>query len=79
MQVLPLNCPSELALSYLVPRTVYRNLGPEWATTILACIATVMAVLPFIFYSYGSIIRGKSRYAQRLLREGGGRDKVVFA
>jgi MFS transporter, DHA1 family, multidrug resistance protein len=48
---------------------VYQNLGPQWASTILACIGTAMSVLPFVFYKFGPAIRDKSKYAKELINE----------
>jgi hypothetical protein len=42
--------------------------GYRWASTILAILATVMGVFPFLFYKFGPLIRRKSRYAQELAR-----------
>lgn len=42
----------------------YANLGPPIATSILAAIATVLAVLPFVFWRYGPAIRSRSAYSQ---------------
>jgi hypothetical protein len=40
--------------------------GYQWASTILAILATVMGIFPFLFYKYGPRIRARSRYAQEL-------------
>ncbi|KAG5641735.1 hypothetical protein DXG03_004307 [Asterophora parasitica] len=50
----------------LVSVPFYQNLGFQWASTILAILATVMGIFPFIFYKYGPWIRRNSRYAQEL-------------
>ncbi|KNZ72482.1 Polyamine transporter 1 [Termitomyces sp. J132] len=42
--------------------------GFEWASTILAILATLMGVFPFLFYRYGPTIRQRSRYAQEIAR-----------
>ncbi|KAG6826092.1 hypothetical protein H0H92_001151 [Tricholoma furcatifolium] len=46
----------------------YENVGFQWASTILAILATLMGLFPFLFYRYGPVIRRKSRYAQELAR-----------
>lgn len=43
---------------------MYRNLGPHYALTILACIAAVMAPVPFLLYRYGHVIRRMSKRVQ---------------
>lgn len=50
----------------LVTVQFYDNVGYRWATTILAILATVMGVFPFLFYKFGPRIRQSSRYAQQL-------------
>lgn len=42
---------------------LYRNLGTHWAITLLACISTLMAPIPYVFYRYGHVIRQRSKYA----------------
>ncbi|KAG5732343.1 Polyamine transporter 1 [Termitomyces sp. T112] len=46
----------------------YHDVGFEWASTILAILATLMGVFPFLFYRYGPTIRQRSRYAQEIAR-----------
>ncbi|KAG6844083.1 hypothetical protein H0H87_009909 [Tephrocybe sp. NHM501043] len=46
----------------------FARVGFQWASTILAILATVMGLFPFIFYKFGPNIRQKSRYAQELAR-----------
>ncbi|KAJ5261348.1 MFS general substrate transporter [Penicillium angulare] len=41
----------------------YRNMGVHYTLTILACISSVMTLLPYIFYRYGPKIRSRSKYA----------------
>lgn len=41
----------------------YKNLGPHWPLTIMACISVLLTPLPYLFYQYGYIIRRRSRYA----------------
>ncbi|KAK4048782.1 hypothetical protein OIV83_004548 [Microbotryomycetes sp. JL201] len=42
---------------------MYKNLGVNWASTLLALIALVITPAPFIFYRHGARIRGASRFA----------------
>lgn len=41
----------------------YKNMGVHYTLTILGCISVVMTVVPYVFYRYGRVIRGWSRYA----------------
>lgn len=50
----------------IVGEPFYVNLGPEIASTILAAIATVLGVLPFMFWRYGPSIRERSHYSQEV-------------
>jgi len=52
----------------LVSVQFYENVGFQWASTILAILATLMGLFPFVFYKYGPRIRQNSRYAQELAR-----------
>ncbi|PWY65384.1 MFS general substrate transporter [Aspergillus eucalypticola CBS 122712] len=42
---------------------LYDKLGYHWAISLLAFLTLVMAPFPYIFFRYGSQIRGKSRFA----------------
>jgi len=42
--------------------------GYKWASTVIAILATVMGVFPFLFYKFGPQIRANSRYSQELAR-----------
>lgn len=42
---------------------MYRNLGPHYTLTILACVATVMAPVPFLYW-YGHVIQRMSKRVQ---------------
>ncbi|KAF2472500.1 MFS general substrate transporter [Lindgomyces ingoldianus] len=42
---------------------MYNNLGYQWASTLLAFLALVMAPFPILFYRYGKRLRGNSRFA----------------
>ncbi|OJJ33525.1 hypothetical protein ASPWEDRAFT_744838 [Aspergillus wentii DTO 134E9] len=41
----------------------YKNLGPQWTLTILGIISAVLTPVPFVFWRFGKVIRGWSRYA----------------
>ena len=43
---------------------MYENLGPHWALTIVAIVATFMAPLPFVLYKYGHQVRAMSKNVQ---------------
>lgn len=42
---------------------MFNNLGIEWATTLLALLAVLLAPAPVLFYIYGERIRAKSTFA----------------
>ncbi|KAE8379695.1 major facilitator superfamily domain-containing protein [Aspergillus bertholletiae] len=41
----------------------YRNMGVHYTLTILACISSLMTLVPYMFYRYGPTIRSWSKYA----------------
>ncbi|WPK27089.1 hypothetical protein PUMCH_004462 [Australozyma saopauloensis] len=41
---------------------MYKALGIQWATTILAVFSCFLIPIPFIFYKYGAMLRAKSPY-----------------
>lgn len=41
----------------------YRNMGVHYTLTVLACISSLMTLVPYIFYRYGAKIRSWSKYA----------------
>ena len=45
-------------------RPMYENLGPNFATTLLAAIATVFCAAPIISWKYGKTIRENSPFAK---------------
>ncbi|GAA5946169.1 hypothetical protein JCM3765_000142 [Sporobolomyces pararoseus] len=47
----------------LFTRTMFENLGTQWALTLLAFLALAFMPVPFIFYYYGDRIRAKSTFA----------------
>ena len=47
----------------LFARQMFEGMGIQYASTVLGCVAAVLAPIPFIFYIYGGRIRSKSSYA----------------
>ncbi|CCM06389.1 uncharacterized protein FIBRA_08648 [Fibroporia radiculosa] len=43
---------------------MFRNLGVNWAGTLIGLLGLLLAPSPFLFYRYGAWIRTKSRFAQ---------------
>ncbi|KAL2830755.1 major facilitator superfamily domain-containing protein [Aspergillus cavernicola] len=41
----------------------YSNMGVHYTLTILACISVVMTPMPYVFWKFGSVIRGRSKFA----------------
>lgn len=50
-------------------RQLYTNLTPRWGTTLFGCLATILAVIPFIAFFYGPKIRKHSTFAKALAAE----------
>lgn len=42
---------------------MFRNLGTQWAGTLLGCLAAVLVPVPILFYKFGKKIRSWSKYA----------------
>ncbi|OSD00382.1 MFS general substrate transporter [Trametes coccinea BRFM310] len=42
---------------------MYETLNPRWASTLLGCIAVLMAPIPFVLRKYGHHIRRRSKYS----------------
>ncbi|KAI0051196.1 MFS polyamine transporter [Auriscalpium vulgare] len=42
---------------------MFENLGIDWAGTLIAGIALLLAPIPFLFFKYGAHIRSKSKFA----------------
>lgn len=53
----------------LFSQQMYNKLTPKYASTLLACIACVLGVVPFVLLKYGDRIRKHSRAAMALQRE----------
>lgn len=47
----------------LFAAAMFHNLGTQWAGTLLGCLASLLAPVPFCFYFFGKQIRAKSKYA----------------
>ncbi|KAJ9112210.1 hypothetical protein QFC20_002391 [Naganishia adeliensis] len=50
-------------------RQLYNNLTPRWGTTLFGCLATILAVIPFVAFFYGPKIRQHSAFAKALAEE----------
>ena len=48
------------ALLSVAVNRMYSTLGIAWATSLLGFVSVIMAVIPFLFIKYGSVIRGRS-------------------
>lgn len=53
----------------LFSQSMYNQLTPKYASTLLACIAALLGVVPFVLLKYGHRIRKHSRAAMALERE----------
>lgn len=53
----------------LFSQQMYTQLTPKYASTLLACIAALLGVVPFVLLKYGDRIRKHSRAAMALERE----------
>lgn len=45
---------------------MFENLNPRWASTLLGCIAVLLAPIPFVLKRYGHHIRKRSKFAPQL-------------
>lgn len=45
---------------------MYKALGVQWATTLLACVASGLGVGPVLFWKFGKKLRGQSRFKEEL-------------
>ena len=48
------------ALLSIAVNRMYSTLGIAWATSLLGFVSVIMAVIPFLFIRYGSVIRSRS-------------------
>jgi hypothetical protein len=47
----------------IVSVPMYENLGVHWTLTLLGCIATLLAPVPYVFKYYGAMARKRSKGA----------------
>lgn len=47
----------------LFSRQMFNNMGIQWASTLLGCVAVCLVPIPIGFYLYGKRLRMKSKYA----------------
>ncbi|KAH6717509.1 MFS multidrug transporter [Leptodontidium sp. MPI-SDFR-AT-0119] len=52
----------------LIGEPMYVGLGSNWATVVLACIATLFCASPILFLKFGKQIRQRSKFAKYSLR-----------
>jgi hypothetical protein len=48
----------------LIGTPMYTSLGSNWATVVLACVASTFCITPFLFRTYGKQIRQKGKFAR---------------
>ncbi|KAL4914795.1 major facilitator superfamily domain-containing protein [Aspergillus aurantiobrunneus] len=57
-------CRSLVAASFpLFSRQMFENMGVQWASTLLGCVAACLVPIPVAFYLYGKRLRMKSKFA----------------
>lgn len=47
----------------LFSRQMFENMGIQWASTLLGCLAACLVPIPVAFYFYGKKLRMKSKFA----------------
>lgn len=47
----------------LFSRQMFTNMGIQWASTLLGCVAACLVPIPVAFYFYGKRLRSKSKFA----------------
>ena len=47
----------------LFSRQIFDNMGIQWASTLLGCLAAILVPIPVIFYFFGKRLRMKSKFA----------------
>lgn len=57
---------SRHALTCFVALYMYRNLGVQWATTVLGFVALALMPVPMMFFIYGARIRKLSKFVPKL-------------
>ncbi|KAJ5678215.1 uncharacterized protein N7477_003848 [Penicillium maclennaniae] len=48
----------------LFAKQMFKNMGVQWAGTLLGCLAAIMIPIPFLFRSYGPLLRRRSKLFQ---------------
>ncbi|KAK5806688.1 hypothetical protein VI817_000946 [Penicillium citrinum] len=57
-------CRSMVAAAFpLFSRQMFENMGIQWASTLLGCVAAVLVPIPIAFYFFGKKLRMKSKFA----------------
>lgn len=57
-------CRSLVAAAFpLFSRQMFENMGVQWASTLLGCVAACLVPIPVAFYFYGDRLRMKSKFA----------------
>lgn len=51
------------AATVLFTNQMYKRLGDQWASTLLAFLALACCAIPYVFYFFGARIRARSKYA----------------
>jgi hypothetical protein len=48
---------------------MFNNLGIEWASTLLGCLAVLCIPIPVLFYLFGKKLRQKSKFAPTMTKK----------
>ncbi|KAL4860456.1 hypothetical protein BDV12DRAFT_181554 [Aspergillus spectabilis] len=57
-------CRSLVAAAFpLFSRQMFQNMGVQWASTLLGCVAVCLVPIPMAFYFYGERLRMRSKFA----------------
>lgn len=59
------------AVSPLFATQFFENLGSQYAGLLLALIATLLTLIPFVLYKYGPALRARSKLASSIIHSGG--------
>ena len=49
----------------LFSTAMFHNEGIQWTGSILGCLTSLLAIIPFAFYIWGEKIRGMSKFAAK--------------
>ncbi|KIY68842.1 MFS polyamine transporter [Cylindrobasidium torrendii FP15055 ss-10] len=61
-------CRNMAAMSFpLFTRQMYKALGYHWASTLFACIATLLIPIPYVLFFFGPKIREHSKFSRQVL------------